>query len=76
MDSVRESQSTAVDHQLALEDDDETQVRKLNDGRQFRIFKLFYQPEELETKLARLGWKAKVNQTETFFLHGSGRIEE
>ena len=76
VDSVRESQSTAVDHKLSDEDDGETLVRKLNDGREFRIFKLFYQPHELEARLKALGWDAKVNQTETFFLHGSGSIEE
>ncbi len=76
VDSVRESQSTAVDHKLSNEDDGETLVRKLNDGREFRIFKLFYKPHELEARLKALGWDAKVNQTETFFLHGSGSIEE
>lgn len=76
VDSVRESQSTAVDHKLSDEDDGETLVRKLNDGREFRIYKLFYQPQDLAARLKALGWIVNVKQTETFFLHGSGSIEE
>jgi len=72
IDSLKEQQSTAVDHVLPLEDDCETLVRKLNDGREFRIFKLFYSPEDLQSKLESLGWKAKICRTENFFLYGSG----
>ena len=75
LDSTKELQSTAVNHVLPLEDDVETLVRKLNDGREFRIFKLFYRPMELQATLKALGWNANVNQTETFFLYGSGSIE-
>ena len=75
IDSVKEQQSTAVDHVLPLEDDCETLVRKLNDGREFRIFKLFYRPDELQLKLENLGWKARVSKTKTFFLYGCGSIE-
>jgi len=75
VDSVKETQSTAVNHVLPLEDDCETLVRKLNDGREFRIFKLFYQPDDLQAKLKSRGWNAFVRQTEHFFLIGSGSID-
>ena len=74
LDSVKEQQSTAVDHVLPLEDDCETLVRKLNDGREYRIFKLFYRPEDLQSRLELLGLCAKVCQTENFFLFGSGSV--
>jgi len=75
LDSVKDPQSTAVDHVLPNEDHCETLVRKLNDGREFRIFKLFYRPQELQSKLEAMGWRAKVQQTENCFLFGSGSID-
>ena len=74
LDSVKDSQSTAVDHVLPDEDECETLVRKLNDGREFRIFKIFYQPEELQSKLEAMGWRAKVQKTANCFIFGSGCI--
>jgi demethylmenaquinone methyltransferase/2-methoxy-6-polyprenyl-1,4-benzoquinol methylase len=35
-------------------------VRELEDGRQFRAVKVFYQPSELEAKLRALGWNVQV----------------
>jgi len=76
IDSLKENRSTAVNHHLPDEDDCETLVRKLNDGREFRIFKLFYKPFELEEKLAKLGLESHVTQTDSFFLYGCGRPAE
>jgi demethylmenaquinone methyltransferase/2-methoxy-6-polyprenyl-1,4-benzoquinol methylase len=45
-------------------------VRELDDGRRFRIFKLYYQPAELAARLGRLGWRADVRATERYFLYG------
>lgn len=44
--------------------------RKLNDGREFRIVKIFYEPSELESRLAALGWSGWVHSTGKFFLYG------
>jgi demethylmenaquinone methyltransferase/2-methoxy-6-polyprenyl-1,4-benzoquinol methylase len=44
--------------------------RKLNDGRRFLIYKIFYDPAELQAKLEALGWRAKVSATDNFFLYG------
>jgi 2-polyprenyl-3-methyl-5-hydroxy-6-metoxy-1,4-benzoquinol methylase len=40
--------------------DDEAVIRQLEDGRQFRAVKVFYEPSELETKLRTLGWNVEV----------------
>lgn len=74
LDGVKNDQSTAVDHVLPDEDDCETLVRKLNDGREFRIFKIFYRPDELQSRLESMGWHAKVQQTSHCFLYGSGSV--
>ena len=45
--------------------------RRLEDGRTFHVVKVFYEPADLETRLAALGWAASVGTTPTFFLHGT-----
>jgi hypothetical protein len=45
-------------------------ARKLNDGRQFHIVKLFYRPEDLAAMLADLGWSASIGQTTNYFIYG------
>ncbi len=70
LDSARTPRSTAADHVLP-EAEDETLVRKLGDGREFRIVKRFYVPDELRERLAEMGWEADVRQTGEFFIYGS-----
>jgi demethylmenaquinone methyltransferase/2-methoxy-6-polyprenyl-1,4-benzoquinol methylase len=41
--------------------DDDAVLRRLEDGRQFRAVKVFYQPAELEAKLRTLGWNVEVH---------------
>jgi demethylmenaquinone methyltransferase/2-methoxy-6-polyprenyl-1,4-benzoquinol methylase len=45
--------------------------RRLNDGREFDIVKVFHEPAELERRLVEQGWSGWVRSTETFFLYGS-----
>lgn len=71
IDSLYDATSTAADHTLK-EADAEMQTRRLSDGREFRIVKVFYQPEELARKLAGLGWEFDVQSTPNYFLYGSG----
>lgn len=47
-------------------------VRRLNDGRTYRIVKRFLEPQPLAARLTGLGWRVEVGATETFFLHGQG----
>ena len=44
--------------------------RSLEDGRRYRIVKVFYEPTALEQRLASLGWRAWVAETKRFFLYG------
>jgi len=44
--------------------------RKLNDGREFRIVKIFYEPATLYRKLRKLGWRGRVCSSGKFFFYG------
>ena len=47
------------------------QVRDdLSTGDTYRIVKIYYEPAELEQKLARLGWRAEITSTARFFIAG------
>jgi SAM-dependent methyltransferase len=71
IDSQFEPSSTARDHRLT--DADATVVtRKLNDGREYRVVKVFYWPDELEEKLQGLGWSFSIKKTANYFLYGQG----
>jgi 2-polyprenyl-3-methyl-5-hydroxy-6-metoxy-1,4-benzoquinol methylase len=74
IDSRFEQTSTANNHVLD-EPQDTVIKRRLNDGREFNIVKIFYQTKELEDKLRDLGWKIKVENTPQYFLLGQGRIK-
>jgi demethylmenaquinone methyltransferase/2-methoxy-6-polyprenyl-1,4-benzoquinol methylase len=68
VDSLKEATSTAVDHQLC---DDGSSVRRLNDGRTFRVYKIYYETQALQDRLTRLGWRAAVQSTHRYFIYGS-----
>jgi demethylmenaquinone methyltransferase/2-methoxy-6-polyprenyl-1,4-benzoquinol methylase len=72
IDSVFDTTSTAKDHVLPARDAGVV-TRKLNDGREFRIVKFFYRPDELAAKLSALGWRAAIGQTQNYFIHGHAR---
>jgi SAM-dependent methyltransferase len=71
VDSRYESTSGAKDHQLP-DRTETTLTRRLNDGREFQIYKIFYDAEDLQRRLRGLGWDAQVNQTADYFLYGCG----
>jgi SAM-dependent methyltransferase len=68
IDSLFEEASTARDH-VAI---DRTGFarRKLNDGREFRIVKVFYEPAIIEERLLKEGWEGWVRSTGRFFFYG------
>ena len=72
VDSLYEPTTTANNHTL-LGKGSAIQDRKLNDGRQFRIVKVYYEPEDLALQLAALGWYASIARTDTYFLYGSAQ---
>jgi len=48
--------------------------RTLADGRQFDVVKLFWRPEELESRLRSSGWDITVRRAGDTFLYGEGGI--
>lgn len=44
--------------------------RELNDGRRYRVIKIFYEPGQLEQSLQDLGWLGSVERTDKYFLYG------
>ena len=75
VDSQYEPMSTAKDHHL--EHKQATRVtRRLNDGREFHIVKVFYKPAPLAEKLHELGWDLTIKETAHYFIYGYGGKEK
>jgi SAM-dependent methyltransferase len=69
IDSLPDPQSGAADHSAR---DGDSSLRRLNDGREFRIVKVYYQPAQLRAALLRADFaSAQVTTTGRFFLLGS-----
>ena len=68
IDSLFEQASTARDH--VQNDKSGFAQRKLNDGREFRIVKVFYEPVILEERLRKAGWHGWVRTTGKYFFYG------
>jgi demethylmenaquinone methyltransferase/2-methoxy-6-polyprenyl-1,4-benzoquinol methylase len=68
VDSLLEPASTARDHEPPGESG--VVRRRLNDGREFNVVKVFYEPAELERRLTERGWTGWVRSTGRFFLYG------
>jgi 2-polyprenyl-3-methyl-5-hydroxy-6-metoxy-1,4-benzoquinol methylase len=69
IDSAFDPTSTAKDHVLPGREAGIV-TRKLNDGREFSIVKVFHQPAALGAKLEPLGWEADLSQTSRYFIYG------
>lgn len=69
VDNANDPRIAARDHRLP-EGDDFVMDRSLNDGRRFRVVKVFYDPPALERRLAALGWEGGVQTTGEFFVYG------
>jgi demethylmenaquinone methyltransferase/2-methoxy-6-polyprenyl-1,4-benzoquinol methylase len=74
VDSLLEEESTARDHGPL--DQSGVVRRRLNDGREFDVVKVFYEPEELHQRLVERDWTGWVRSTGRFFLYGSVRPAE
>jgi demethylmenaquinone methyltransferase/2-methoxy-6-polyprenyl-1,4-benzoquinol methylase len=71
IDSQADTASGAADHP---EPADDLAVRRLADGREFTIVKVFYAPEDLTAALERAGFEdVEVTTTGRFFLTASAR---
>jgi ubiquinone/menaquinone biosynthesis C-methylase UbiE len=47
--------------------------RRLNDGRTYRVVKVFHEPVALQERLRKAGWEATVRATPNFFIYGTVR---
>jgi SAM-dependent methyltransferase len=72
IDSAFDPTSTAKNHDLPGRDAGAV-TRKLNDGREFRIVKIFWEPQSLTARLEQLNWSATLVQTSNYFIHGEAR---
>jgi len=70
VDSLRPGTSEEENRSVSAPGD-HTVLRQLNDGSEFRIVKVFYDPRLLEDSLGDLGWNVRVHTTENL-LYGLG----
>ena len=68
VDSLPDHESTARDHDPL--DESGTMRRRLNDGREFTVVKVFYEPTSLKRLLSERGWTGWVRSSGRFFLYG------
>ena len=70
IDSAHDPTSTAVDHPPP---DRQAGVvtRRLDDGREYLIVKVFWTPEALTARLAASGFAARLQSTTRYFIYGS-----
>jgi len=69
IDSAFDPSSTAKDHAPPGRDAGVV-TRKLNDGREFRIVKIFWEPRALASRLEALGWAAAIARSASYFVYG------
>jgi SAM-dependent methyltransferase len=72
VDSLYNGTSPARDEHLEGEEAI-TMTRALSDGRRFRIYKVYYRPEQLEAAVAPLGWRLEARGTANHFLYAWGQ---
>ena len=46
-------------------------ARKLNDGSEYRIVKIFHEPDALAQRLAAVGLRSQIVHTPRYFIHGA-----
>jgi demethylmenaquinone methyltransferase/2-methoxy-6-polyprenyl-1,4-benzoquinol methylase len=69
IDSGWDMTSTAKNH-ARPDRDAGIAARKLNDGSEYRVVKIFHDPDDLARRLARLGLASHIVHTPRYFIHG------
>ena len=69
VDTLPEQSATAINHGLL--DRSGVTKRLLNDGREFEIVKVVYEPTDLERVLRERGWHGSIQSTGKYFLYGA-----
>ncbi|MEA2629864.1 MAG: hypothetical protein QOE66_83 [Chloroflexota bacterium] len=73
IDSLKDPQSSAADHPAPADD---RSVRRLDDGREFTVIKVYYEPAELVAALLHAGFvDPSVTTTGRFFLTGVAQAD-
>jgi demethylmenaquinone methyltransferase/2-methoxy-6-polyprenyl-1,4-benzoquinol methylase len=75
IDSGWDTTSTARNH-ARPDRDAGVAERKLNDGSEYRIVKIFYEPAALAARLRTLGFASGVVHTPRYFIHGPVEVME
>ncbi len=68
IDSLLEQTATA--HDQSFDNNKHINKRKLNNGKEFEIVKIFYEPKILQEYLLKLGFNITVKTTNKYFLYG------
>lgn len=71
VDSQKAEQSTSAEQDVETRDD--LQKRILNDGRQFEIVKIYYDPAALTTTLRAHSFAIEVRTTASYFIYADGK---
>lgn len=71
IDSLPEPTATASNQ--TFDKENFTNIRKLNNEREFSMVKIFYDPKKLQDKLLNLGWHVEVKTTSKYFFYGKTR---
>jgi SAM-dependent methyltransferase len=72
VDSAHDPTSTAANHPTP-DRNAGIVTRKLDDGREFRIVKVFYEPPVLARRLRGVGFAARISKTPRYFISGDAR---
>ena len=75
VDSLYIPNSTAQDHHLGTREA-VTQTRRLNDGQEFEVVKVYYTPQKLNEQLGKIGWSTEIGRTSQYFLYGSCHLPD
>ena len=70
IDSGWDLTSSAKNH-VRPDRDADIAARKLNDGSEYRIVKIFHEPAALARRLANLGLHSRIVHTPRYFIHGA-----
>jgi ubiquinone/menaquinone biosynthesis C-methylase UbiE len=71
VDSLPDNLSAAKDN-APYQPDSIYHTRKLNDGSEYQIVKVFYKPAELQAKFEQSGFDAAIKATDHYFIYGYG----
>lgn len=74
VDSAPSDHASAADH--VPTPGEQTMLRRLADGSEYRIVKHWFRPMDLQQRIATLGWRVKVSMTSEFFVYGHATPEQ